>query len=102
MSEPCQTPCAQRVRGMTKHGDRAARGIRRSRDWVGSGRCCDLKKEGSEAFTFKVEYNSKIVISSEKLRENYAEIDAVAIKQAFTAFQSGRSNFLDAVSYIVM
>ena len=45
---------------------------------------------------------SIIVVSSERFRENYAEISAVAIKQAFTALQSGHSNFLDAFSYIVM
>ena len=45
---------------------------------------------------------SIIVVSSERFRENYAEISAVAIKQAFTALQGGHRDFLDAVSYIVM
>ena len=45
---------------------------------------------------------SIIVVSSERFRENYAGISAVAIKQAFTALQGGHRNFLDAFSYIVM
>ena len=43
-----------------------------------------------------------IVVSSERIRENYAEISAVAIKQAFTVLQDGPSNFMDNVFYILV
>ena len=72
------------------------RGIRRSRDWAGSGRCCDLKNEGGRRVRFQRRIEqSIIVVFSERFRENYAGTSAVAIKQAFTALQGGHRNFLD-------
>ena len=72
-------------------------GIQQSHDWVGSGRCCNLKNKGSKGFAFKVSGDD--LLSTPKLSWSVANSDLGHLRHSSDSDHLPVLEMLQSTSY---